>query len=58
MVLAMPWGDQTYRDREKTPVPLLAERCTSHPAEKRGHGCKFAADHDGRHRCICGKRWT
>lgn len=52
---------RTYKDREQTPVPYPAYRCRATAAESdrpgRTHLCKITADHDGPHRCICGRDW-
>ncbi len=61
----MPSSGRTYLDQDKTPVPLPMLRCKSVAREQRPHAlhstlthsCKVTVDHDGAHRCICGKTW-
>jgi len=56
---------RTYADKENTPVPLPRFRCKATAVEHREgashstltHPCKISVDHDGDHRCICGKTW-
>lgn len=51
-------GDaKLYVDGE--PVPPRARRCTAHmKLPNQAHPCKRVVDHDGDHKCICGKSWA
>lgn len=59
--MAVPqWGDRFY-DGGTIPVPMVSYRCKS-TAKKLSeldmtHICKIGIDHDGDHKCICGKSW-
>lgn len=55
---------RTYGDKEKTPVPFPGYRCKATSKQQREaahstltHACKITIDHDGPHRCICGRAW-
>lgn len=63
--MTTPSTGRKYGDREQTPVPFPRYRCTTTIADERPHAphstlthpCKLAVDHEGSHRCICGKTW-
>lgn len=68
MTSHMIWTDTSgapmrYGDSQKTPVPRKTYRCKSTLKKIREqhstytHGCKLVIDHDGDHRCICGRTW-
>lgn len=62
--MAVPqWNKQTYRDGD--PVPMRSYKCKSKVTQQREgaphstltHDCRIGIDHDGDHKCICGKHW-
>lgn len=61
--MSVPSTGRVYGDAEKTPVPFPHYRCKATAADLRDNGmrlthfCKVTVDHDGLHRCICGKAW-
>ena len=63
--MAVPqWGKMTY-DNGRIPVPLLSYKCKAvakdekrtQPGQTLSHQCKIGIDHDGDHKCVCGKAW-
>lgn len=51
--MSTPDTGRTYADG--SPVPFPAYRCKS--AAGPAHPCKRPTDHDGDHKCVCGKTW-
>ena len=50
----MFWGGATYADSDKTRVPRATYRCKVTSGQ---HACKKVTDHDGRHECLCGRKF-
>lgn len=63
--MSVPTTGKFYADEQRTPVPYYAYKCKSKAIEKRPHAphstlthqCKIGIDHEGEHRCLCGKHW-
>ena len=63
--MAVPqWNNMSYDDG-MIPVPLIRFKCKATatdnkrtlPGQTLTHSCKIGIDHEGQHKCICGKVW-
>lgn len=47
-----------YQDNtENVPYPLYRCRATAQERPGHTHPCRRHVDHDGNHKCICGREW-